>query len=185
MTTDDFSLEREESIFSWAMFDLRRRNVRSPGEVTFERTYVASPGAVAVVATTESNEVILVRQYRASLNARILEIPAGMRDIPGEDPRETALRELTEETGFIGGNLEYLAGMWSSPGVTDSLVEIYTADVVEAGTVEPHGPEEEHMEVLRVPFDDALRMVDAGEILDSKTVFGLLAADRRRRIGGA
>lgn len=180
MTSGEFEVRDERSIHAWAMFDLRRRTIVAPGGEVFERAHVSTPGAVGVVALTDADEVILVRQYRASLGIRILEIPAGMRDVPGEDPAVTAARELLEETGYEAASLEHLGRILSSPGVTDSVVEIYRASGLVRGASTPHGPEEDDMEVLHVPFADAVRLVDEGEITDSKTVVGLLAEDRRR-----
>lgn len=165
------------------MFDLRRRVVVSPGGDEFERTFVSTPGAVGVVAITDEGDVVLVRQYRAAFHDHILEIPAGMRDVPGEDPAVTAARELSEETGYTAASMEYVGQMLSSPGVTDSVVEVFLAEGLSPGVAAPHGPEEMSMEVIRVPFDRALEMVDAGEISDSKSVFGLLAVGRRRAAG--
>ena len=180
MTNDGFSLRDEVSVHAWAMFDLRRRRILSPSGVEFERTFVSTPGAVAVVAVTDDNEVILVRQYRAAFDAAVLEIPAGMRDVPGEDPVLTAARELAEETGYVADRYEYVGRMLSSPGVTDSVVEVFLAQGLRKGSPVPHGPEEDEMEVIHVSFESALEMVDAGEISDSKSVFGLLAVARRR-----
>ena len=105
MTNDRFSLRDDVSVHAWAMFDLRRRTIVSPSGVEFERTFVSTPGAVAVVAITDDDEVVVVKQYRAAFGASVLEIPAGMRDVPGEDPSTTASRELTEETGYTADEL--------------------------------------------------------------------------------
>lgn len=180
MTSGDFEVRQERSIHAWAMFDLRHRTISSPGGVVFERAHVATPGAVGIVAVTDTDHVVLLRQYRASLGQRIVEIPAGMRDVPGEAPEVTAARELAEETGYEASSFVHLARILSAPGVTDSAVEIFRAEGLVRGASAPHGPEEDDMEIILVPFSEALRMVDAGEITDSKTVVGLLAEDRRR-----
>lgn len=179
MTDGGFSIENDSVVHSWAIFRLIRRIARSPRGETFERTFVSTPGAVATVAVTDDGEVLLVSQYRASLGAVIQEIPAGMRDVEGEDPSVTALRELKEETGYAATGVEFLGTCLSSPGVTDSSVDVYLATGLRAGLSEPHGPEEDAMTVEAVPFADALRRVDAGEITDAKTAFGLLMAVRR------
>lgn len=180
MTNDGFSLRDDVSVHAWAMFDLRRRTIVSPHGVEFERTFVSTPGAVAVVAITDADDVVLVSQYRAAFDAAVLEIPAGMRDVPGEDPVVTAARELAEETGYTAERYEYVGRMLSSPGVTDSVVEVFLAIGLREGSPLPHGPEEDDMEIVHVPFERALAMVDSGEISDSKSVFGLLAVGRRR-----
>ena len=88
-----------EVVHDWGYSKLVRRTVSAPGGGDFSRTYVDSPGAVGVVAVTESLEVVLVNQYRAPVDGYVLEIPAGMRDVEDEPPMETARRELGEEIG--------------------------------------------------------------------------------------
>jgi ADP-ribose pyrophosphatase len=166
-------------VHSWAMFRLLRRTIRGPRGDVFERTYVSTPGAVGVVALTPDNHVILVSQYRSSFDDFVLEIPAGMRDVDGEDPAQTAWRELAEETGYIPGTVEFLGSCLSSPGVTDSVVELFVARDVAVGESEPEGPEELEMTVLSIPFVEAVRMVEQGEITDAKSAVGILLAARR------
>lgn len=166
-------------VHSWAMFRLLRRFVSSASGESFERTFVSTPGAVATVAVTNEGDVVLVSQYRASFNEYVLEIPAGMRDIEGEDPAVTAIRELREETGFDAASVEMLGECLSSPGVTDSSVIVYLAIGLIAGQFQPEGPEEEEMYTTLVPFAEALAMVDDGRLTDAKSAYGLLLAARR------
>ena len=166
-------------VHSWAMFRLLRRTIRGPRGDVFERTYVSTPGAVGVVAITSDNHIVLVSQYRSSFDDYVLEIPAGMRDVVGEDPARTAWRELVEETGYIPGTVEHLGSCLSSPGVTDSVVELFIARDVVEGDSAPEGPEELDMTVLLVPFAEALAMVEQGEITDAKSVVGILLTTRR------
>lgn len=174
-----FSTRALETVHSWAMFRLLRRTVTSSAGDEFERTYVSTPGAVACVAITDDRQIVLVRQYRATFDEMVLEIPAGMRDIDGELPEVTAARELQEESGFVATQLQYMASMLSSPGVTDSIVEIFLATGLRRGEAQPHGPEEDAMEVMTVPFSEALAMIDDGRLRDSKSVFGVLLAAHR------
>ena len=176
--TDGFVTEDEEQVHSWAMFGLIRRSVVAPDGERFSRSYVRSPGAVAVVALSETNEVVLVSQFRAALGRRVIEIPAGMRDIVGEDPLDTARRELLEETGCTAERWSLLGTIHSAPGITDSEVIVYLARDIAAGAATPHGPEERHMNVHLLPLDEAVRDVEQGHITDAKTAFGLLAAER-------
>jgi ADP-ribose pyrophosphatase len=161
------------------MFRLVRRTIRGPRGDVFERTFVSTPGAVGIVAVTRDNHIVLVSQYRSSFDDFVLEIPAGMRDIVGEDPARTAWRELAEETGYISGTVEHLGSCLSSPGVTDSVVELFIARDVVEGDSAPEGPEELDMAVLLVPFAEALAMVESGEITDAKSVVGILLTARR------
>jgi 8-oxo-dGTP pyrophosphatase MutT (NUDIX family) len=158
-----------------------------PNGKPFERDVVRSPGAVAtlpLVFDAEGNpSVVLIRQYRPPYDDFVIEIPAGMRDVTDEPIEVTAARELTEEVGFEAGQLDFLTSYFPSPGMTDSVLHLFVAtDLIPVGQ-ELHGPEEEFLDVIHVPFDDALRMVEAGEIRDSKTVIGLLLVARRLERG--
>lgn len=174
-----FHLREEVVVHQWAMFRLLKRLVTSPRAEEFDRTYVSTPGAVATVAITDDGEVVFVSQYRATFHSFVREIPAGMRDVVGEDPATTAIRELKEETGFTAHTIEYLGTMLSSPGVTDSTVDVYVATGLVRGDAEPHGPEEDVMEVELIGFRTALEMIDSGDITDAKSAYGLLLAARR------
>jgi ADP-ribose pyrophosphatase len=151
----------------------------------FERDIVRSPGAVAAVPLIFDAEgqpsVVLVAQYRPAYERELIEIPAGMRDVDGEPPEETARRELAEEVGLAPGRLDELLAMLPQPGLSDSTTIIYLATDCTPAPMQPHGPEEEHARVLHVPLPEALAMVEAGEITDAKSVAGLLLTERRLR----
>lgn len=157
----------------------------SPTGVRFTRDIVRSPGAVGVVPLVFDAEgnasVVLVTQYRPPYEEVVIEIPAGMRDIDGEDIIGVARRELIEEAGLDAGHLELLAQTYPSPGMTDSLMSIFLATDCSPVPTDRQGPEEDFMEVLHLPLTDALAMIDSGEIRDAKTVTGLLLTDRRLR----
>jgi ADP-ribose pyrophosphatase len=155
------------------------------GEV-FERDVIRSPGAVGVVPLLFDDgvpTVVFVRQYRGPLDRYVLEVPAGMRDVPDEELEITAQRELIEEAGLSAGRLEYLTHFFSSAGMTDSVLHVYLATDLTPVARDLHGPEEAHMEVLRLPLAKAVEMVARGEINDAKTVIGLLLVERRLREG--
>ncbi|HEX9892014.1 MAG TPA: NUDIX hydrolase [Actinomycetota bacterium] len=137
------------------------------------REIVRHPGAAAVVARDPGGRVILVRQVREAVRQRLLEIPAGVFDVEGESPEDTARRELLEETGFRARTLERLGAIVTSPGFSDERIELYLADA------EPAGRPEEGLEVVTLALDEALEAIDRGEITDAKTVAGLLMAARR------
>jgi len=132
------------------------------------------PGA-AMVAVDASGQVLLVRQPRPAVGAAVLELPAGLID-PGEEPIETARRELVEETGFRARVVEPLVAFYTSPGFTDELIHIFVGtDLEEACAAQD---EEEEIEVVRMPVEVALQRVMQAEISDAKTVAGLLAYAR-------
>lgn len=171
-----FEVVGDEQVHTWAMFKLLRRVLRDPRGSTFERSFVATPGAVAVVALTTDGRVVLVSQYRPSVDAFVLEIPAGMRDVDGEEPVDTARRELEEETGWRAGRLQFLGRCLSSPAITDSTVLVYLGTDIVPGEPTPHGPEEESMSVLTPTLAEAVEMVVDGRITDAKTAYGILLA---------
>ena len=158
----------------------------APDGELFERDIIRSPGAVGVVPLlidADVPTVVFVKQYRGPLDRYLLEIPAGMRDVPEEPPEITAERELIEEAGFSAGRLEYLTHYYSSAGMTDSDLHLYLATELSPVARDVHGPEESHMDVVRLPLSEAVDMVVRGEINDAKTVIGLLLVDRRIREG--
>lgn len=180
----EFSQLRAEQLHQWAVWSLEKGSFSSSTGEEFERTYVRSPGAVAVVPVLEMSgeeSVVLVRQFRAALGRSILEIPAGMRDVDGEDPESTAGRELSEETGYRATSLDFLGVLASAPGITDSEVIIYEGRGLTLGDTNRHGPEENHMDVVAMPLEAALDLVFSGEITDAKTMIGLLMLSEKRR----
>ena len=180
----EFSQLRAEQLHHWAVWSLEKGSFSSSTGEEFERTYVRSPGAVAVVPVLEMSgeeSVVLVRQFRAALGRSILEIPAGMRDVDGEDPVSTAGRELSEETGYRATSLDFLGVLASAPGITDSEVIIYEGRGLTLGDTNRHGPEEDHMDVVVLPLEAALELVFGGEITDAKTMIGLLMLSEKRR----
>ena len=161
----------------------------SPDGERFQRDIVRSPGAVAAVPLWQADDgtpmVTLVRQYRPPFDDLVVEVPAGMRDVPCEPTELTAARELVEEVGLEAGRLDHLVDMYPSAGMTDSVLTLYLATELTRVPRQTHGPEEAHMDVLEIPLADAVAMVLRGEVHDAKTVIGLLLAERRLREGTA
>lgn len=158
-----------------------------PDGIEFERDIVRSPGAVAAVPLLFDAEgvasVVLVRQYRAAFDELVLEIPAGMRDIPDEPTEATAARELVEEVGLAAGRLVPLHTFYPSAGMTNSVLHLYLATELSVVERETHGPEEAHSEVVHLPLATAVSMVLSGEIRDAKTIIALLLVDHQMRQG--
>jgi ADP-ribose pyrophosphatase len=155
----------------------------APDGTTFERDVVRSPGAVGIVPILFDPEgtpsVVLLRQYRPALDAEIIEIPAGMRDVDGEPPDATARRELAEEVGLAAGRLEPLTVFHNSAGMTDATTHVFLATDLTSVPAQAHGPEEEAMAVLQMPLSEAIEDVERGVITDAKTIIGLLLTERR------
>lgn len=168
-------------VHEWAHWRLVAGSFVAPDGERFERSWVRSPGAVGVVALDDAEQVVLVRQYRPALGERLWELPAGLRDVPGEQSEATARRELREETGVEASEWSHLGRITSAPGITDSDVVIFLASGLSAAPAAPSGPEERHMEVRWFALSAAVAMVRSGEITDSKTVAGLLLVESIRR----
>lgn len=150
----------------------------APGGERFQRDIVRHPGAVSVVPV-DGDDIVLVRQYRAPVDALLLEIPAGKRDVEGEDPAVTARRELAEEIGMAPGSLEFLVEIHHSPGFCDELQQIYLATDLTPVDQALDGIEEQHLTIERLPVDAAIRACTDGTITDAKSIVGILAAARR------
>lgn len=164
-----------------AVISVARGTFDSPNGERFEREIVHHPGAVVVVPLAADGTVVLVRQFRAAINGDLLEIPAGKRDVPGEDPATTAARELAEEVGLVAGRLELLARFYNSPGFSDEFSWCYLAQDLEDVDNDLQGIEEQHLRIERVALADVGQLIARGEIVDAKTIIGLtLAADTLR-----
>lgn len=181
----EFRRVDETKVHQGYVWHLATAEFESPDGERFRRDIVRSPGAVGVVPLIVDDHgaasVVLVSQYRPPYDEFVIEIPAGMRDIDGEDVVEVGRRELIEEAGLEAGSIELLGAIYPSPGMTDSVTSICLAtDCTEVPT-DRQGPEEAFMELLQVPLSEALEMIDSGRIRDAKTVTGLLMTDRRLR----
>lgn len=154
---------------------------RADDGTEFERDVVHHPGAVGVLPLHDDDTVTLVCQFRAALGADLVELPAGIRDVDGEDDAVTAARELIEEAGLRAGHLERLVEFHNSPGFCDESVAVYLATDLTPVADARQGIEEEAMTIERIPFTEALARIADGQITDAKTIIGLQALALRRR----
>lgn len=181
----EFRRLSESTIHEGFIWNVANVQFESPTGEVFQRDIVRSPGAVAVVPLIVEEDgtasVVLVTQYRPPFETDIIEIPAGMRDIDGEDTIEVARRELIEEAGLDAGSLELIGSIAPSSGMTDSVTTLYLATDCTPVDTDRHGPEEQFMTVRRVSLAESLEMIDRGEIIDAKTVAALFMTDRRLR----
>jgi ADP-ribose pyrophosphatase len=149
--------------------DLEDWGLDAPYEV------VRALGAAAVLPLTPEDDVLLVRQFRPPVRDTLVEIPAGLLDVDGEDPLTCAGRELLEETGFVHREIEFLGGYYASAGITDEYVHLFWARTEAA----PIGTPEAGIEVLRRPFGQMVDAARAGRVRDAKTALALLMAAAR------
>lgn len=150
----------------------------APDGQRFSRDLLHHPGAVSIVPV-DGDHVVMVRQYRPALDLHLLEIPAGLRDVDGEPPEHTARRELAEEAGLRADSLEYLGRLYNAPGMSDEEILLYLATGLHPTETAAQGPEEQHMQVERVRLDEVDSLIASGELLDAKTIIGVLLAKQR------
>jgi nudix-type nucleoside diphosphatase (YffH/AdpP family) len=166
------TVDPEREIYAGRVVTLRLKQVLTADGRLVVREIVEHAPGVAVVAVDDAGQVLLVRQPRPAVGARLLELPAGIVD-PGETPLESARRELAEETGFAAERLEPLVEFYTSPGFSTERLYVFAASGLRPAQVVPD--EDEEIELVRMPIHEAVERILGGEISDAKTVAGLLA----------
>jgi 8-oxo-dGDP phosphatase len=172
-----------------SLLRMRTDTVRMPGGGTADREIVEHPGAVAVLGLDESGRVLMIRQYRHPVGRLLWEIPAGLRDKPGEPLLAAAERELLEETGYRAADWRVLADVFTSPGFSTERLRIFLArgltQVPETGREYVRQHEEAHLEIAWVPLETALAQILAGDLHNGVAALGILSAYAARRGGFA
>ena len=172
-----------EPVYEGRVITLAKDTVSMPGGGQSVREVVHHPGAVSVVALDDQDRVVMLRQYRHPIGEHLWELPAGLRDVDGEPPVETARRELAEEVQLSAARWSLLTTHYATPGFCDEMVLLYLAEEL-SDADRPDGFTVEHeeldMTVERVPLAEAVQWVFDGKVRNSTTVIGLLAAARVR-----
>jgi ADP-ribose pyrophosphatase len=168
--------------------DVRVDTIQRADGSTGTRDVVKHPGAIAVLALDDDARLLLVRQWRIPAGRAMLEIPAGTLDVHEgvtEDADIAARRELEEETGSRASSWRRLASFWTAPGFATELMHLYLATGLESvhGDDRLAPDEDERLELSRFTIDEALALVVEGEIVDAKSMLGILWLDRLRRTG--
>jgi len=168
-------------VYEGLVWDVRSDTVRyGDGEIV--RQYVDHPGAAAVVAIDDEERVALIQQYRHPIRHRDWEIPAGLLDVPGEPPIETARRELEEEVDLRAESIEPLVSIFTTPGGNDEVVHIFLArGLTSAPHTHVREQEEADIRLEWVPLRDAVEAVLAGRMRNGILASGVLAAAERLR----
>jgi ADP-ribose pyrophosphatase len=167
-----------KTLLETSRFKVVEQIVSRPDGGTASCKYVVHPGSVAVLPMVDAGHVCLIRSRRLTVGQTLIEVPAGTRE-PNEPPLETAYRELEEETGYRAGRMELLTEFYASPGVLSERMYVFLAQDLTPGP--PRREANEEIENLVVPWDEALAMLDRGEIVDGKTMIALLTYERRRK----
>lgn len=159
-----------DRLYEGKIINLRIDTVELPEKKYSKREIIEHPGGVGIIPVTEDNCIILVKQFRKAVNRMLLEIPAGKLEV-NEEPRETAIRELREETGYDAENLKYLLEFYTSPGYTNEKIYLFLASGLIYG--EQDLDEGEFCEIEKYNIEELTKMIDRGEIIDSKTIIGI------------
>jgi 8-oxo-dGDP phosphatase len=179
-------VERKEVARS-ILVTVRTDIVRTPDNDLAERDVVLHPGAVAVLALDATGQILMIRQYRHPVGRLLWEIPAGLRDVSGEDPWATARRELVEETGYRARDWKLLADYYSSPGFTNERLRVFLArDLEPVPEAERHfvpRDEEAHLLLAWLPLEEAVRKVFAGELHNGPAALAIMAGYAARSEG--
>ena len=184
----DYTLLGTESIFTGRVISVHRDKVRMSDGAVAEREVVEHPGAVGGVALYGDNTILLVNQYRHPVRVRLDELPAGLLDVAGEPALHAAQRELAEEAAVTATDWHVLVDLYTSPGMTNEAIRLFLArDIRPVPDDERFTPEHEEitMTVHRVPLDDAVRRVYAGEVTNAAAVAGILATAHGAATGWA
>ncbi len=164
-----------QKVYSGRIFNVTVDTVRE-GELTYQREVVHHHGSAVILPVFDDGTVALVRQYRHPAVRYLLEAPAGSLD-DGERPEDGAARELQEELGLTAGRLEKLSEFFVSPGFCEEKMWVFLATELTEGAQNPE--EDELLEVVRLPIDEALEMISSSEIQDAKTIIALMLAAPR------
>ena len=148
------------------------------------RNIVRHPGAVVVVAYLEDvRSLLFIKQYRAALDAEVIELAAGKRDVIGEAPIDCAMRELEEELGVTASIIEPLITFYNTPGFSDEETQVFLARGLSSVEVNPQSAEERSAQRMIAPIERVDELIESGIIIDGKTILGIFALKRRVQAG--
>lgn len=159
-------------LYSGKIIDIQVDEVELSDGNRAERELVKHPGAVAIIAVTNEQKVVLVEQYRKAIERSILEIPAG-RIEQGEEPALTAARELEEEAGYQAENLDYVTSFYTSPGFANEIIHLYLASEIQKVANPRAGDEDEFVEVHELTMKELLNAVKDRRVYDAKTMYAI------------
>lgn len=155
------------------VFDVTTENVSLSNGTTVDMDIIRHPGAAAIVAVTDSRQVLMLRQYRHAIGKTMWEIPAGTREAD-EDPLVCAKRELTEETGYAARQWDDLGAITPVPGYSDERIFLYLASDLTVSSQNLDA--DEIIQVQKVPFEELIDMITTGRIEDAKTIAAIFLA---------
>lgn len=161
-----------EPIYEGSFIRISRDQIRLSNGKESQRMVIRHPGAACVLAVTDNDEVVLVRQWRYAADQAVLELPAGKLDVAGEDPAECALRELAEETNYTADSVKLLHTFYTAVGFCDEKMYLYQADGVRVGSTLSND-EDEITETVLLSREEVKAALKNDEIKNAKTLVGL------------
>ncbi len=164
---------KKNPVYEGGAVDFYVDTVKMINNKTAKREYLNHPGAVAVLPVLDSGEVILVEQYRYPVGEATFEIPAGKMHRGKDSPLKRAKAELREETGYTARKIEKLTTFWPCCAFSSEALHLYIATGLVPGKAQPD--EDEFLNMHKVPFAKAYKMVADGKIKDAKTIIALQA----------
>ncbi|QEU95313.1 NUDIX domain-containing protein [Streptomyces kanamyceticus] len=176
-TAEEWQVTASRTPFVGNKTSVRTDDVVMPDGTVAHRDYQVHPGSVAVLALDDAGRVLVIRQYRHPVRHKLWEIPAGLLDVPGENPLHAAQRELYEEAHVKAEDWRVLTDVYTTPGGCDEAVRVFLArDLSEAeGERFEVSEEEADMELARIPLEELVRGVLAGELHNNCLVVGALS----------
>jgi ADP-ribose pyrophosphatase len=172
----NLKLLKRDVLYKGKVVDLIVDQVEYPSGNKGVREVLAHPGGAAVLALFPGDRILFVKQHRYPINKVLYELPAGKLS-PGEDPQVCALRELTEETGYVARKIQKITSIYTTPGFCNECLHLYLATDLHYD--KPNREEgEEHIQIEIMQMERAIEMIEKGEINDSKTVVGILLGKR-------
>lgn len=169
----------EKVLFSGQRFQIHQVSAELPDGSSIEKQIIRHPGAVVILPLIDREHVLMIRNYRYSVAQHLLELPAGTRE-PDETPAQTAARELTEETGYIAGNLQFVQSFFAAPGNGDEQMFLFIATDLQRST--PNRETGEQIENQVLSWTEIESQLDQGAIQDAKSLIGLLHGLRHRAL---
>ena len=160
-----------DRVYTGKTISLRVDTVEIPNRGYKKREIVEHNGAVGIIAITRENKVVLVKQYRKAIEKELWEIPAGKIE-PGENPKESAMRELKEETGYSAQSIKLLHKFYTSAGFSNQKIYIYLAENLTSGSQD--FDDDEFIETKEFSLNEVYDMIYNNDIEDGKTSIGML-----------
>lgn len=170
-----------EYLYKGKIVNLRRDTAELPDGTSALREVVEHPGGVCVAALDENDDIYFVRQFRYPYFEELLEIPAGKRNSPDEDPLECGRRELMEETGIMAKSYTFLGQLYPTPGYCGEIIWLYAATDLSLGESRPDS--DEFLQVEKLSLKNAVEKIMSGEIKDAKTQAAVLKLKLLRDCG--